>query len=190
MPLTPRSVLKTGKYAKGVRKTQRDPWTVLNPKGNRLANFGTGGENTYVQPTRLEVRAAFKSGDAGGSPNSKFYDMKERLEINEAYTRSEIDDLREHLARVTGQKPNPTTGRSTSSIYNQSGGDLGVPSYGTMGSPLSKGQLLSALRSKAKTRKRNADWERSYEKKLKQVQNKDLAKKIARAKAIKKNRGR
>lgn len=154
MPMFPSSVFKVGKYAKGVRKTKRDPLESLNPKGNRMAGFGRGGEDTYVQPTRLEVRDAFKGGDVGASPSMKFYDMKDTLEINEAYTRPDIDDLRSHLARATGRKFKPTTVRSTSSVYNQPGGDLGVPSYGTMGSPLSKRQLLAQKRKAAAAAKK------------------------------------
>jgi Xaa-Pro aminopeptidase len=53
-------------------------------------------------------------------------------------------------------------------------------------SPDAQRHLAIRLREEA----RAADWERRYQKKLKQVQNKDLSKKIARARAIKKNRGR
>ena len=53
-------------------------------------------------------------------------------------------------------------------------------------SPEAQRDLVMRLREEA----RAADWERRYENKLKQVQNRELAKKIARAKAIKKSRGR
>ena len=138
MPLFPNSVLNVAKYSKGVRKTKRDPFTTLNPKGNRMARFGVGGEDTVVMPTRLEVRR-------GKGTN---YDMIDTLERNEAYTKQSIDNLRSHLARKTGQAPKPTTARRTSSIYNSPGGDLNVPSYGTMGNPLSKRELLKRARAR------------------------------------------